>query len=145
MTKSVDDVHCIDAVYLNAKLKLENADIGKENKELIENFSIALRREGAAKITIIWYLSYTTRIVEQLQELGFNDTLNKLDQNTFDRLLIFCEDERKLSPGTIQNYKKLIKTFVKWSTYGNPPKWIMDLKLKTIESPVQPSRHTEQR
>jgi hypothetical protein len=55
MTKSVDDVHCIDAVYLNAKQRLENADIGKENKALIENFSIALRREGAAKTTITWY------------------------------------------------------------------------------------------
>ena len=32
MTKSVDDVHCIDAGYLNAKHKLENADIGKENQ-----------------------------------------------------------------------------------------------------------------
>ena len=109
MTKSVDDVHCIDAVYFNAKQRLEKADIGKENKALIENFSIALRREGAAKITITWYLQYTTWIVEQLQELGFNETLNKLDPNTFDRLLIYLEDERKLSCGTIQNYKKLIK------------------------------------
>jgi hypothetical protein len=32
MTKSVDDVHCIDVSYLNAKQRLENADIGKENK-----------------------------------------------------------------------------------------------------------------
>ncbi len=139
MTKSVDDVHCIDAGYLNAKQKLENADIGKENKALIENFSIALRLEGAAKITVTRYLYYTIRMVEQLQELGFNETLDKLDQNTFDRLLIFLEDERKLSPGTIRNYKKLIKKFFRWSTSGNSPKWVMDLKLKTIESPVQPS------
>jgi len=139
MTKSVDDVHCIDADYLRAQHKLKNADIGEENKALIENFSIALRREGAAKITITWYLQYTTRMVEQLQELGFNEALDKLDQNTFDRLLIFCEDEKKFSPGTIRNYKKLIKKFFRWSTGGNQPKWIMDLKLKTIESPVQPS------
>ena len=32
MTKSVDDVHCIDAGYLKAKQRLENANIGKENK-----------------------------------------------------------------------------------------------------------------
>ncbi len=38
MTKSVDDVHCIDAVYFKAKQRLKNADIGKENKALIENF-----------------------------------------------------------------------------------------------------------
>jgi integrase len=139
MTKSVDDVHCIDAGYLNAKQKLENADIGKENKALIENFSIALRREGAAKITVTRYLYYTIRMVEQLQKLGFNETLDKLDQNTLDRLLIFLADERKLSPGTIRNYKKLIKKFFRWSTSGNSPKWVMDLKLKTIESPVQPS------
>jgi hypothetical protein len=104
MTKSVDDVHCIDVGYLKAKQRLENAEIGKENKALIENFSIALRREGAAKTTLVWYLYYTTWMVEQLQELGFNETLNELDPNTFDRLLISFEDERKLSSNTIRNY-----------------------------------------
>ena len=89
MNKSVDDVHCINTVYLNAKQKLEDADIGEENKALIENFLIALRREGSAKITITWYLNYTSRMVEQLQKLGFNEILNKLDPNTFDKLLIF--------------------------------------------------------
>jgi hypothetical protein len=89
MTKSVDDVHCIDAGYLKAKQRLENADIGQENKAFIENFSIALRREGAAKITITWYLDYTIRMVKQLQKFGFNEILNKLDPNTFDKLLIF--------------------------------------------------------
>jgi len=139
MSKSVDDVHCIDAGYLNAKQRLEDADVGKENKSLIENFSIALRREGIAKATIIWYLNYTTRMVQSLQKIGFNESLDKLDPNTFDKLLIFFEEERKLSPSTIRNYKKLIKKFFRWSTGGNPPKWVMDLKLKTIESPVQPS------
>ena len=139
MSKSVDDVHCIEAGYLNAKKRLEDADVGKENKAFIENFSIALRREGIAKATIIWYLNYTTRMVQRLQEIGFNESLDKLDPNTFDKLLIFFEDERKLSPSTIRNYKKLIKKFFKWSSGGNPPKWVMDLKLKTIESPVQPS------
>jgi integrase/recombinase XerD len=139
MNNSVDDVHRIDTGYLTARKRLEDADIGEENKVLIENFSIALRREGTAKITITWYLDYTTRMVEQLHKLGFNEILNKLDPNTFDKLLIFFEDERKLSPGTIRNYKKLIKKFFRWSTGGNPPKWVMDLKLKTIESSVQPS------
>ena len=139
MTKSVDDVHCIDVGYLKAKQRLENSEIGKENKALIEKFSIALRREGAAKTTLVWYLYYTTWMVEQLQELGFNETLNELDPNTFDRLLISFEDERKLSSNTIRNYKKLIKKFFRWSTSGNSPKWVMDLKLKSVESPVQPS------
>lgn len=51
-------------------------------------------------------------MAQQLQEIGFTETLDKLDPNTFDRLLIFLEDERKLSPGTIRNYKKLIKKFL---------------------------------
>jgi|GEM_PF-2861086 hypothetical protein len=139
MTKSVDDIHCIDAGYLNAKQRLENAHIGNENKTSIENFSIALRREGAAKTTTIWYLYYTTWMVEQLQALGFNESLDKLDLNTYDRLLIPFEDERKLSSNNIINYKKLIKKFFRWSTGGNSPRWVMDLKLKSVESPVQPS------
>jgi hypothetical protein len=60
MRNSVDDVHRIDTGYLNATKRLEDADIGEENKALIKNFSISLRREGAAKITITWYLDYTT-------------------------------------------------------------------------------------
>lgn len=32
MTKSVDDVHCMDAGYLNAKQRLKNADIGEKIK-----------------------------------------------------------------------------------------------------------------
>jgi hypothetical protein len=40
---------------------LEGADIWDENKELIENISIAFRCGGASKTTIIWYLYYTTR------------------------------------------------------------------------------------
>ncbi|MCO5382131.1 MAG: tyrosine-type recombinase/integrase [Methanosarcina barkeri] len=139
MTKSVDDVHCMDAGYLNAKQRLKNADIGEKNKVLVEDFIIALRREGVAKATITVYISYITQMAQQLQEIGFTETLDKLDPNTFDRLLIFLEDERKLSPGTIRNYKKLIKKFFAWSTNGNQPKWIRDLKLKAIESPVQPS------
>jgi len=82
---------------------LKAADIGDENRVLIENFSIALRREGATKSTITWYLNYTTRIVQRLQEMGFCETLDKLDPDTFDRLLIYLEDERKLSSGTIRN------------------------------------------
>jgi hypothetical protein len=59
--RSVDDAHCIDASYLNAKHKLEDANIWNENKALIENISIAFRRKGASKTTITWYLYYTTR------------------------------------------------------------------------------------
>jgi hypothetical protein len=102
----------MDTGYLNAKQRLKYADIGEENKALIENFSIALRWEGATKTTITGYFNYSTRMVQRLQELGFSEILDKLDPNTFDSLLIFLEDERKLSPGTIRNYKKLIKNFL---------------------------------
>jgi integrase len=129
----------MDTGYVNAKQRLQVADIREENKILIERFSIALRREGATKSTITWYLNYTTRMVQRLQEMGFSETLDKLDPDNFDRLLIYLEDERKLSSGTIRNYKKLIKKFFGWVTAGDPPKWIRDLKLKSIESPVQPS------
>ena len=30
MSKSVDDFHCIEAGYLNAKRRLEDADVGKK-------------------------------------------------------------------------------------------------------------------
>jgi len=52
----------MDTGYINAKQRLKTAGIGEENKVLIENFSIALRREGATKATITWYLNYTTNV-----------------------------------------------------------------------------------
>jgi len=70
----------------------------EKNKALIENFSIALRREGIAKATIIWYLNYTTRMVQSLQEIGFNESLDKLDPNTFDKLLIFLRRKGNYLP-----------------------------------------------
>lgn len=112
MTKSVDDVHCIEAGYLNANQRFGNANIGKENKALIEIFSIALQREGAMKTTITWYLYYVTWMVEQLQDLGFNETLDKLDPDIFDRLLISFEAERKLSPALSKITKNGLKNFL---------------------------------
>ena len=42
--------------------------IGEENKALIENFSIALRREGATKTTITWYLKIFNPDISILSE-----------------------------------------------------------------------------
>ena len=34
MTKSVDDIHCMDTGIINAKRRLKTADIGEENQKL---------------------------------------------------------------------------------------------------------------
>jgi len=51
-------------------------------------------------------------MVEQLQDLGFNETLDKLDPDIFDRLLISFEAERKLSPALSKITKNGLKNFL---------------------------------
>ncbi|WP_250868611.1 hypothetical protein [Methanococcoides seepicolus] len=48
------------------------------------------------------------------------------------------EDEHGMKPGTIRTYKKMIKKFFHVLGNGEQPKWVQKLKLKSIETPVQP-------
>lgn len=139
MTRNVDDIHCAETGFLCAMDRLRNSGIGQENIALIEKFVIACRREELAKQTVLWYIDYCTRLAQRLQETGFSNTIDKLTQDDFDRLLFYLEEERGLAQSSLRNYRKLVKKFYGWAYSGEPPRWVKDLKLKTIDTPVQPS------
>ncbi len=139
MTRNVDDIHSTDTGFSRAMERLEKSEIGQDNIKIIERFVIACRREELAKNTIIWYINYGTRLAQRLKEIGFDKTIDKLQQDDFDRLLFYLEEKRALSPSSLRNYRKLIKKLYRWAYNGEPPRWVREIKLKTIDTPVQPS------
>ncbi|MCD4820593.1 MAG: site-specific integrase [Methanococcoides sp.] len=139
MTRDVDDVHSTHTGLIRAMERLRGADISQGNKDILENFVTACRLEGLAKNTVIWYANYGTRMVQRLQDIGFKGTIDQVDQAIFHRLLLYLEDEREMSQSSLRNYKKLVKKFFGWSCEGEAPKWVQNIKLKTIDTPVQPS------
>jgi integrase len=74
-----------------------------------------------------------------LKEIGYDKLLMEFDHEDLERLLFYVEDVKKLSPGSLWNYKKLVKKLLRWLHNDEPPKWVRDLKLKKEDSPVQPS------
>jgi integrase/recombinase XerD len=138
MTQNVDDVHGYDSGFSKAMGRLEVTATSQHNKDLIKGFVMNCKRDELAKSTTTNYLNLLTRMTERLKEVGYNQNLDELEQTDFDKLLLHLE-VRGICSGEIRNYKKVIKKFYRWKGDGELPKWVSNLKLKSIESTVQPS------
>lgn len=138
MTKSVDDVHSTDSGFVQAMERLRKAEIGQENIDHLEKFVVSCRHEGLRKSTITGYVNYSTRMLSYLRDIGISKDITELDQMDFEKLVMYLEDEKGLSPGGIRNYKKFVKKFMRWYHEDEPPKWVKNIKLKSLASPVQP-------
>jgi len=125
MTRNVDDIHSTDTGFTRAIERLEKSGIGQDNIKIIERFGIACRREELAKNTIILYIKYSTRLAQRLKEIGFDKTIDKLQEDDFDRLLFYLEDKRGLSQSSLRNYRKLIKKLYRWAYNGELPRYWM--------------------
>lgn len=139
MTRSVDDIHSQENAFSNAIERFNNTNIEPDDKEKIEAFFRSLRREGLARSTQTWYVNYITRMYQSLKKLGYNKPLDQFNDVDFENLLFFFEDTKKLSPGSIWNYKKLIKKLMRWMHNDEPPKWVRNVRLIKEDTPVQPS------
>lgn len=139
MTKTVDDIHSMDNAFTNAMERFNRANIEPADREKLDAFFRSLRREGLAKSTLAWYVNYITRMYQALKKLGYDKSLEEFDHEDFERLLFYFEDVKKLSPGSLWNYKKLVKKLMGWMHNDEPPKWVRNLKLIKEDSPVQPS------
>ncbi len=138
MTQNVDDIHGYDSGFSKAMGRLEVAVTSQHNKDLIKGFVMNCKRDELAKSTTTNYLNLLTRMTERLKEVDYNKNLDELEQNDFDNLLLHLE-VRGICAGEIRNYKKVIKKFYRWKGDGELPRWVNNLKLKSIESTVQPS------
>jgi len=131
MTRNVDDVHSYDSGYENALIRLEKLTTSDTNKKLVTKFVRVCRRNELAKSTITNYVNLLKRMIQRLEDIGYTDDLDKLDQDTFDDLLFYLEDTRHLSKGEIRNYKKCVKKFFKSiMDEGDVPRWVHARKIK---------------
>lgn len=144
---NVDDVHGFEIRYQQAIDKLQKLDTNSRNKELIQNFVIACRREGISKSTMISYIEHGKRLIERFSEIGIVKPIDEINSFDFDRVLVYLEDEylgryrgqKGLSRNSLRNYKKFIKKFHRWLGNGIQPEWVQKLQLEAIETHVQPS------
>jgi integrase len=139
MTHNVDDVYSHNTGFLMAKERLRNSEISQENKKLLEYFIMKCQIEGLAMGTLVGYLNYITRMAQRFQELGINKKMDTITEDDFNFLLVSLQNDRGLQPASIRNYRKVTKKFFGVITAGEPPKWVQRLKLKTLDTPIQPS------
>jgi integrase len=139
MTRNVDDIHSLDNAFAHAMDRFDRANIEPADREKLEAFFRSLRREGLVKSTVAWYVNYTTRMYQTLKTIGYDKPLQEFDHEDLEKLLFYVEDVKKLSAGSLWNYKKLIKKLMRWMHNDEPPKWVRDLRLIKEDSPVQPS------
>lgn len=135
----MDDVHAYDTGFVKAMKGLDSLETSDENKKLVKDFVMSCKRENLAKSTITNYLNLLKRMIERLQEIGFTKNIDQLEQDDFDVFIMHLEDICKLSPGEVRNYKKVTKKFYGSLYDGDAPKWVRQIRLKSVETPIQPS------
>lgn len=152
MARTVDDVHGFHIGLQHARSRIIRGvksynniqyqeqyirPLTPENGQLIEKFLLKLRREELAIGTILSHVDTSTRFAQELYEIGYTESILDIDQDTFDMFLLSLDD-KDIAQGTVQNYKKTLRKFFNVMS-EEPPAWIMKLKLRNVESPVQPS------
>ena len=153
MTRSVDDIHSFEKGLVQVRERLQKAvmsyegkdypgqktrPITPENKQLIEKFLLKLHREELSTGTVLSHINYITLLAQTIYEIGFKSSILNMDQDTFDLFLLNIEN-KGVKPGTVRTFKKTLRKFFRVMTDDNVPKWVQQLKLKSIETPVQPS------
>ncbi len=136
MTQNIDDVHSYDTGFLRAMERLQRLDI--LGKNVVSDFITYCRVSGLAKSTVTNHLNHLTRMSQRLKEIGITRSLIDLQESDFQSLLLHLED-RGICKGEIRNYKKVVKKLYKWKYKKNAPDWINEMRLESIDSPVQPS------
>lgn len=138
MTRSVDDVHAFDTGFIRAMRGLEELDTIPENKQIVKRFIMNCRQEGLAKSTLTHYTNQLKRMIQHLSDIGYVGSIDQLDQDKFNELLMYLEDEMNLSPAELRNYKKVVKKLYGFLCGDDIPSWVRKLKLGSVETPIQP-------
>jgi len=135
----VTDVTSSTVKLNSALMRIKDSNISDENKKLIKDFAISLRRENLKKNSIIIQVNTLKWMCEHLQKIGNYKQLFELSQEEFDSLLIYLEDDIQYKPGNINLYKKAFKKFSKWKLCEDIPSWIVEIKQQKVQTRVQPA------
>ncbi len=125
-----DDIHNYDARYASAMRRLEESPISDTSKGLLKDYIWFCKDKGVRKS------SCSTNLIIGLQLAKYiNKDLDQMTEGDYRGLVGRLEREHKQD----FNYRKFIKSFYKWHTDGNLPKWIKGIRLVVRDTPVQPS------
>lgn len=121
------------------KLVVNSETISAENKKAIQEFYFSLRRKNTKISTQITHVNTLKRICEHLVKTGINKSLHEIDLFDYDRFLEYVENERGYKTGTINQFKKSIRSFMKWKHGDSVPHWVLqEVKIVHAPTPVQP-------
>lgn len=125
-----DDIHNFEQRYFTWLKKLESGSISEKSKVLIKDFIRYKKGSGKKYSTLantvgiaIQLVKRTGKDVDELTERDFYDLTDQLEQEHKDDY----------------NYRKFIKSFFRWKTEDDPPKWVKNIKMVKKDTPVQPS------
>lgn len=125
-----DDIHNFEQRYFTGLKQLESESISEKNKVLIKDFIRFKKGSGTKYSTLsntvaiaIHVVKRTGKEVDELTERDFFDLIDKL------------EKEHRCD----YNYRKFIKSFFRWKTEDELPKWVKNIKMINKDTPVQPS------
>lgn len=127
---SPDDIHEFDKQYTRALSSLKLNDISEKNKELLNSYRSFCKSKGNRISTITADLMVAIRLAR-----SFDKDLDEITGTDFERQMEHLEMGHKDTFG----YRKFIKKFFKWTTSGNLPTWVRDMKVPHKDTPVQPS------
>jgi len=127
---SPNDIHEFDKQYMRALSSLKLTDCSEKNKELLHRYIKFCRSKGNKRSTITADLMVAIRLSR-----FFKKDLDQTTESDFDGLIDYLEAGKKDTFG----YRKFIKKFFKWTTCGNIPGWVRDMRVPHKDTPVQPS------
>lgn len=128
--ENTDDIHGFDLKLSQSIAKLNKTKTSDRNKQLVADFLKAHKRKGNRKST----LATNCAIFIQIMSRYYYKDLDQMTEDDFDNILDSLEREKL----TDYNYRKTIKKFFRWITNDNVPKWVKDIKMPLVKTPVQP-------
>src|SRR3972149_8654842 len=124
-----NDIHNFEQRYYTWLEKLDNGDVPEKSGGLIKDFIRYKKGSGKKYSTLantvgiaLQVVGRTGKNVDELTERDFYDLTEQLEREHKDDY----------------NYRKFIKSFFRWLTDDNVPKWVKNIKLVKKDTPVQP-------
>ena len=125
-----DDIHNFEQRYYTWLKKLENGDVPEKSRELIKDFIRYKKNSGKKYSTLANTVGIAIQVVRR--------TGKNVDELT-ERDLFDLTDHLEMEHKDDYNYRKFIKSFFRWFTDDNVPRWVKNIKLIKKDTPVQPS------
>lgn len=138
---SVEDVTNFSKKLKTALSLVEKSkNISDDDKKSISEFYFSLRRNNIKISTQIGHINTLKRAYDHMGKLGIKKSFHDIDLFDYDRMLDYFENTCKHKQGTINQFKKTMRKYMKWKHGSNVPQWVLsEIKLIRAPTPIQPN------